>query len=929
MGPDKAPGPDGITCRFLQMYWEDIGPGLVAQVQEVFRTESVPPKWLNCNVILIPKKEEPETPAEYRPISIGTVLYRLVMKMVANRLRPYLKPVISEEQTAFMKGRSITDNIVLVKEILHSFGNRNYRQESFMLKADITKAFDMLDWNFLTCAMRYLGIPDMIINLLLSSFQRARVTIKINDRGDDFITPNRGLRQGCPMSPYGFIIAMEILSRCLGLAHSRNDIRGTKLAYTSPVVTHIIYADDLVLTGDTQESELAEFQRILQLFGEASGLRVNPAKSKIWFSRSCGTESRDRVTTSLQASHALDGERYLGAILARKNSAKKMGMALLDRMKLRMTGWKMNMLSHAGRLVLINSVLVSLPVYFMSFELIPKGIIKQLNSLLAKFFWGKVGQDKYMAFISWKKVCRPIDKGGLGVKDIQCFGEALFQKLAWTLMSDDKRTWAQVCKAKHYPRIGFWRAKSNASSSPMWKQVDKLKHRFKEEVVWSLGEGQNVNAVAQPWFRGWEMVQQVSHNDMHKKVAHLFDLEHNQWRMEELQKLCSNQQIDDIITEVVKPSSLVPVKDRLIWKHTNSGVYTVKEGYSKLVEMNTIVGNVSGNLWARVWGWKSVIPKVRIFMWRLLSKALPVAQNMHTRINRFPPNCQRCHEENEYEVHCFFFCQGSRAVWFGSHLGFQTQHLSLNIQVAVMQICANLDEEQLRVFCYTMWELWKERNEVVFQKKTFQPRAVLERVKGWLRPFGDTPQIMTQGRQMRREERYEVDREGWHILVGGSWDTNHAAGTAHLIYKGGLLVAIGLQSHNLQDPFLVETMALKLAIKHFIEITEVQGAQNVQLFTDCANLVSAIEENEIQNLPSWRASREMVTITADLQELGGGARVFHMNRRGVQGAHNLANHARTVPISYKGVQDLNLWPHLQHSMVLDEHFFQQVQEAPP
>ncbi|KAJ4794364.1 RNA-directed DNA polymerase (reverse transcriptase)-related family protein [Rhynchospora pubera] len=929
MGPDKAPSPDGITCRFLQMFWVDIGPGLVAQIQHVFQSERVPQKWLDCSVVLIPKKEEPETPAEFRPISIGTVLYRLVMKIIANRLRPFLKNVISDEQTAFMKGRHIADNILLVKEILHSFGSKNYKQEAFLLKADITKAFDMLNWEFLTCAMRYLGMPEKIISLMITSFQRARVTIKINGKGDGFIAPNRGLRQGCPMSPYGFIIAMELLSRCLNMAHTRGKIIGTKLAHTSPVVTHIIYADDLVLTGLTYERELNEFNRILQVFGVASGLSVNPAKSKIWFSKYCRHESIDRVTTILQASTACDGERYLGALLAQKNSPRKMGLILLDRMKAKMAGWKTNMLSHAGRLVLIKSVLASLPVYFMSFEVIPKGIIKQMNSLLAKFFWGKVGQDRYMTFISWKKICTPIDRGGLAVKDLQCFGEALFQKLLWFLMSDDKRLWVQICKAKYYPRIGFWKSKCNSSASHMWKQVDRIKHKFKEEVFWNIGNGQTALAISQPWFRGWEGENNVTSSDRKKKVAQLFDFEINQWRMEELQRLFTMQQIATITIEVAKPTREVMISDKLIWKHTTSGSYTVKEGYRRLAESAPRTGNVDGDMWKKIWGWKQVAPKVRIFLWRLLSKALPVAQNMHTRINRFSPLCQRCGHENEYEVHCFFFCQGSRAVWFGSSLGFQVQHLPLEIGEAVKYICSNLDDEHLKVFSYTLWEIWKRRNEVVLHRKDFQPRKILEKVKGWLRPIENAAHNAIQQRQENIEGRHEFQRGGWQVIVDGSWDVSQAAGTAHLIYKDGILVAIGVQHHNFHDPFLAEAVALQQAMLHFKGLGVTQDEQVVQFFTDCANLVSALNENDLHNLPSWRAMRVVREIITVLEEMGQRASVIHVTRKGVVGAHNLANQTRRVPTNYMGVPIFDRWPDLQLNKVLDTEYFQQVQEAPP
>ncbi|KAJ3698468.1 hypothetical protein LUZ61_002173 [Rhynchospora tenuis] len=355
----------------------------------------------------------------------------------------------------------------------------------------------------------------------------------------------------------------------------------------------------------------------------------------------------------------------------------------------------------------------------------------------------------------------------------------------------------------------------------------------------------------------------------------------------------------------------------------------VKEGYKKLVERAPRTGNVEGELWKTIWGWKGVVPKVRIFLWRLLSKALPVAQNMHSRIYRFTPTCQRCHEENEFEVHCFFFCQGSRAVWFGSQLGFQTQHLPLNIQEAVKQICSGLNEEDLKVFSYTMWEIWKERNEAVLHRKMFQPKAVLQKVKGWLRPINASPQFVRHTGQNRNDGRYEYFETGWQVLVDGSWDVSQAAGIAYLTYKGGTLVSVGVQSHRTHDPFLTEAIALRHAILHFKVQEQAQQERTVHFFTDCVNLADAVNENDVQNLPSWKAIREVILIIQELKALGSGASVFHIPRKAVQGAHILANHARITQTNYRGIPNLFLWPGLQRNMVLDDQMFQQVPEAPP
>lgn len=120
----------------------------------------------------------------------------------------------------------------------------------------------------------------------------SRVTISVNGKGDGFITPTRGLRQGCPMSPYLFIIAMEFLAKLFQARVQQGDIRGVRLAKTAPTLTHILYADDLVVMGQASMREVTNLKRIFDTFAQHSGLAINPDKSTIWFSRGCEEEVR-------------------------------------------------------------------------------------------------------------------------------------------------------------------------------------------------------------------------------------------------------------------------------------------------------------------------------------------------------------------------------------------------------------------------------------------------------------------------------------------------------------------------------------------------------------------------------------------------------------------------------------------------------------
>ncbi|KAJ4777159.1 RNA-directed DNA polymerase (reverse transcriptase)-related family protein [Rhynchospora pubera] len=927
MGPDKSPGPDGVTCRFLQENWPTIGPDLVAQIRHIFATTVVPENWLQCNVVLIPKNNEPLSPTDYRPISIGNVTYRLLMKVIANRLRPYIQKIISKEQTAFISGRCITESIVLVKEVLHSFNSAQFKEKAFMLKADIMKAFDKMEWVFLRDAMAALNMPDKLINLVLYSFNHAKVTIQVNGMGDGFIIPTRGLRQGCPMSPYCFIMVMEMLTRKLRRAQEMQKIQGIRLARTCPILTHFIYADDLIVLGNADATDVQELGRILAEFGKVSGLTINPVKSKLWLSRRCDIQARQLVHNKFRADEAGSEERYLGALLTNSNSAKKAGTMLLEKLSAKLTGWKSNMLTHVGRLVLIKSVLMSIPVYYMSVEILPKGLIKKMESLIAKFFWGKTDQVRYMSFVSWDRICQPIEKGGLGVRKLKNFGEALFLKLVWGMISDDEKLWVQVCKSKYYSNLGFWRARNVAGTSPLWRQTVRMRDYFKENVKWQVGDGEKIHALSQPWFQGWQVASQATRDERRVKVASLFDYELNQWKIEEMTRLLGHEATTVVTQTVQKPCRIPGLGDKLIWNCTAAGKYTVKEGYDQtMIRMNPQREDVP---WYFIWKWKKIAPKVRMFMWRLLTNGLPLAQNMHRRIHSISPRCTRCQLEDEYPAHCFFFCHASRLVWFGGNLGIRTDELPIDIKEAVKYITNGMNDDSICEFCYTLWEIWLARNEFIFQQKNFEPIGVCRKVQTWLRNREDLGRENEHYQMAKEIVPYEFLPGGWQIVIDASWDATHKAGTAFLVYYEGALTWLEMDNHEAADSFQAEAMALQNAVDWIQGTVQAVGSQRCKIFSDCINLVSAVQERNLENLPSWRSRPIIANIISQLHQLDRWIFVQHVTREAVKPAHEMANKARRMSIAYRGIPMASIMQEHSMGMEIDSRFFQQVQENPP
>lgn len=267
----------------------------------------------------------------------------------------------------------------------------------------------------------------------------------------------------------------------------------------------------------------------------------------------------------------------------------------------------MNTLSLAGRVTLIKSVLISIPVYYMTVESMTTTTVNTINALIRKFLWGKVGKDRYLSLISWEKVCRKYEDGGLDIRDIKLFNKALLKKMTWQVAAKQDRLWVQVIGAKYFPRGGFWDIRSTTNASRFWKAIHGIKGELLLEVKWQVGDGQTINAVNQPWFQGWELQRIFTSEQANTTVAELFNFELQQWDSQKIARIMGSNVGGLIQQAQIKPVDQGYVQDRLIWLPSKSGNYTVKKGYNQLRNRSYIPQQHQPHMeeaWKKIWKWK-------------------------------------------------------------------------------------------------------------------------------------------------------------------------------------------------------------------------------------------------------------------------------------------------------------------------------------
>lgn len=307
-----APGPDGFQPFFYKKFWDQVGDDLWHLVKKALAKGKVDEQLLEILVVLIPKVDHPSTIKEFRPISLCNVTFKLVTKVLVNRLRPFLDDIVGPMQSSFLPGRGTMDNAFLAQDIVHFMDRSTTAKGSLAFKIDLEKAYDSISWDFLRETLILYGFPPQIINLIMCCVTSSQLTLLWNGERLQPFKPGRGLRQGDPISPYLFVLCMErfsLLIQQLVDAGSWNPIRLTK---DGTPISHMFFADDVLLFCKATPSQVNIVVVALKLFCDSSGLKVNIHKSKAIASKGVRAAVREEITNIAPIPFVSHLGKYLG-----------------------------------------------------------------------------------------------------------------------------------------------------------------------------------------------------------------------------------------------------------------------------------------------------------------------------------------------------------------------------------------------------------------------------------------------------------------------------------------------------------------------------------------------------------------------------------------------------------------------------------------
>ncbi|KAA3486702.1 reverse transcriptase [Gossypium australe] len=425
----KAPGVDDFVVFFYQRYWHIVGSDIAGYCLDILNGQKEFGDINKTRIVLILKIDNPKNMAHFRPISLCNVIYKIIAKVMVNRMSDILGDCINEAQGAFIPGRLISDNVLIAYEVLHSLKmKKSGRRGNFALKLDMSKTYDRVEWDFLAGMMKSLGFHDDWIVLVMRCVCSVSYSISLNGMCSDWFSPSRGLRQRDPLSPYLFFICAEGFSTLLEDAKQRGPMRGATVGRERVSINHLFFADNCILFGDATSEGVRTVRDII-------------------------VKVKEDITRVLGVRVASSPKKYLGLPMMVGRRKPWAFANFKDRFRKRVDGWSLRYLSMGGKEVFIKSILQAMPLYEMQCFLFPKKLCSQLENIMNRFWWANNKTKSGIHWSCWDALCLPKFDGGLGFKNLVLFNKALLAKQVWHILTQPQCLLARLVLTLLLPSV--------------------------------------------------------------------------------------------------------------------------------------------------------------------------------------------------------------------------------------------------------------------------------------------------------------------------------------------------------------------------------------------------------------------------------------------------------------------------------------------
>eukprot|EP00253_Pinus_taeda_P008137 PITA_08137 len=712
--PDKSPGPDGFPINFYRDHWQLIKKYLAKMLRGIQRKGKMGGFTNSTFLALIPKENRPTSFSRFRPISLCNSSYKIFTKIIAMRLQPLLPSLIFENQGGFLSNRQIHDTITLVQEAIHSSTSR--QEKGFVPKLDLANAFDWVRHSFLFAVLGKMGFNSTFISTIAACISGPWISPLINGRPCEAFQSSRGLRKGCPLSPYLFILMAESFSSALDHNRRVGLITGIKFGNEVKNINHSQFANDTLLIGGASATITRRFKTLLDQFTDYSGGAVNFHKSSVYdWNISNQTAYNIANIFGVTYKEKWDHFTYLGMSVSLGPLKAATWNEIIDKVKRKVQQWGTHWLNPAVA--------------------------------LRNFLWqgGKKEKNRFN-LVSWKSVIQSQDRGGLGIRAPKILNLAFGIKMAWRLINEPKAWWKQVIESKYLNGIRQRLLEDgipNRDSTKIWHLCKKAIPFLRKNTSKIPGGGDNINYATDKIMglqslntieEALPIIHYLNSKGIHRlgKISK-WDSGTCAWTDWEFPGIPSGLKAS---LNALKANlhNRAPIKkgaaDGLRWDPTGSS-YTIKSGHHYIY--NNTYQIPTWNHWRIIWKLEA-IPKIKFFTWLLLKGKVLTAENLSKRGINDPSRCPNCYSAEETIQHLFIDCPFAKRCWINmsslGNINWQPQH---NIAETIYEWKKNCPWKDKRsrivkriwdtIPHSLLWRIWLSRNKKIFQNKESNART--------------------------------------------------------------------------------------------------------------------------------------------------------------------------------------------------------------
>lgn len=687
---NRSPGSDGFTMEFYKFFWLDIGRYLLRSLNCGFNLNELSVTQKEGIITCIPKpNKDRQFLKNWRPITLLNCSYKLGSACIANRLKKVLPQLINKDQTGFLSGRYIGENIRVIYDLIYMTEKENI--PGLLLLIDFEKAFDSVSWRFIDEVLSFFNFGVSFKHWIRVLYNNIKTCVQVNGHLSEWFLVQRGCRQGDPISPYIFLLCAEILA--IQIRGNRN-IRGIGVGDKEFVISQ--YADDTSLILDGTQQSLMNALLELKFYASISGLEVNAEKTKvIWIGSMRGSNIRLCQDYNLQWETGVFS--LLGVNLSTDlNTITDVNYEIkLKEIETLFAAWSKRILTPLGKIIVIKNLAIpKMNHLFLSLPNPSDEFIKTLQTLCFNFLW-KNGPDK----IKRPVIIQNYDSGGLRMIDVNKFMNAL--KITWIrrMILVDKKCFAihnylyPFLRQHHVFGSEYINSKMDTIRNPFWRDVYKAFVNFfvlykprcwKDFLGQSIWFNQNIKVGKTTCFyKVWYDHGIAFVNDLIDRNGNFYSLE----ILQELYRFNTNFVIYEGLLAAIRkylqslklstfPSHLeqpvCPSWVCLIIQHQKG----CRDIYDVLIEGNVVPTSKSkweteltlyrGFEWNKIYKMPFLCSKdtnLQWFQYRINHRILATNSLLFKMNIKNTDVCSFCSEESETLIHLFWNCRFVQAFW--------------------------------------------------------------------------------------------------------------------------------------------------------------------------------------------------------------------------------------------------------------------------